>query len=84
MIASFWKSFQGPGNDWPLALCDCRTIDYNAETISADVVWNNRFTENVRLYHSSKHEWYYLKDLAEDEVVMLRQTDSDLEGGGGK
>ncbi|KAF8861027.1 hypothetical protein BDZ45DRAFT_740625 [Acephala macrosclerotiorum] len=82
-IYSFWKSLQGPGNDWPLALCDYRTINYDSETISADVVWNNRFTENVRLYHSPKHEWYYLKDLAEDEVIMLRQTDSDLEGGGG-
>jgi hypothetical protein len=80
---SFWKSFQGPGNDWPLALCDCRTIDYS-ENVAADVVYYNRFTENERLQYSPKHDWYYFKDLGEDEVIMLRQTDSDLEGGGGE
>jgi len=74
---SFWKSFQGPGNDWPLALCDWRTIDYSSETVAADVLYFNRF------HYSSKHEWYYFKDLSDDEVVMIRQTDSDLGAGGG-
>ena len=81
---SVWKSFQGPGNDWPLALCDFRTIDHNSETITADVVFVNRFTENQRLYYSPRHKWYYYKDLGQDEVIMFRQTDSDIEGGGGE
>jgi len=81
---SFWKSFQGPGNDWPLALCDWRTIDYSSESIAADVVYYNSFTENERLYYNSKHKWYYFKDLGSDEVIMLRQTDSNYEGGGGE
>ncbi|OCK99206.1 uncharacterized protein K441DRAFT_539099 [Cenococcum geophilum 1.58] len=52
---NFWKSFQGPGNDWPLALCDWRTIDRKSESITADVVFHNRFTENERIYYSPKH-----------------------------
>ncbi|CZR62749.1 uncharacterized protein PAC_12646 [Phialocephala subalpina] len=80
---SFWKSFQGPGNDWPLALCDSRTIDYVAETIAADVVFYNSFTENERVSYSPNHEWYYFKDLRDDEIIMHRQTDSDIPGGGG-
>ncbi|KAH7333512.1 hypothetical protein BKA65DRAFT_45950 [Rhexocercosporidium sp. MPI-PUGE-AT-0058] len=83
VTVNFWKSFQGPGNDWPLALCDHRTIDHRSESISADVVFDNRFTENQRFYHSPAHRWYYFKDLGGDEVVMFRQTDSDLEQGGG-
>jgi hypothetical protein len=81
---SFWKSFQGPGNDWPLALCDWRTIDYDSESITADVVYYNRYTENERLYYSPEHRWYYFKDLGHDEVIMLRQTDSNLQGRGGE
>lgn len=80
---SLWKSFQGPGNDWPLALCDGNTI-HGEDSIAADVVFPNRFTENLRFYHNPSHKWFYVKDLAEDEVIVLRQTDSDMEGGGGK
>lgn len=75
---------QGPGNDWPLALCDHRTIDHSSESVAADVVFHNRYTENERLYYSPKHEWYYFKDLRNDEVIMMRQTDSDLEHCGGE
>ena len=48
-------------------------------------MYHDRYTENQRLYYSLKHKWYYIKDLGDDEVIMIRQTDSDLndfEGGG--
>ncbi|KAF1813256.1 hypothetical protein P152DRAFT_395338 [Eremomyces bilateralis CBS 781.70] len=83
LTVNVWKSLQGPGNDWPLALCDSRIIDHKSDSIVADVVFTNRFTENERLYYNPKHEWYYFKDLEDDEVILLRQTDSALEGAGG-
>jgi len=46
-------------------------------------VFHDRFTENERLYYSPKHRWYYVKDLEDDEIVMFRQSDSAIEGGGG-
>ncbi|OCK88818.1 uncharacterized protein K441DRAFT_645948 [Cenococcum geophilum 1.58] len=85
LTVNFWKSFQGPGNDWPLALCDWRTVDCKSELIAADAVYRDRYTENQRLYYGLKHKWYYIKDLGDDEVIMIRQTDSnlnDFEGGG--
>ncbi|KAI0114265.1 hypothetical protein F4776DRAFT_666933 [Hypoxylon sp. NC0597] len=83
LTVNVWKPLQGGGNDWPLALCDPRTIDHTSESIVADVVFADRFTENVRLYYSPKHEWYYFKDLKDDEVIVFRQTDSALDGAGG-
>jgi hypothetical protein len=50
----------------------------------ADVVFHDRFTENERVYFSPAHKWYYFKDLEDDEVIVFRQTDSALEGGGGE
>ncbi|OTA88361.1 hypothetical protein M434DRAFT_34838 [Hypoxylon sp. CO27-5] len=83
LTVNVWKPLHGGGNDWPLAFCDSRTIDHTSESIVADVVFPNRFTENVRLYYSPKHEWYYFKDLMDDEVIIFRQTDSALDGAGG-
>ena len=81
---SLWKPLQGAGNDWPLALCDSRTTNRRSGAIAADVVFHNRFTENQLVYSHPAHQWYYFKDLGIDEVIMFRQTDTDLEGGGGE
>ena len=83
---NFWKSLQGPGNDWPLALCDERTLDRASDTVIADVVYHNRYTENEFVYHNAKQEWWYVSDLQDDEIIMFLQKDSEseIEGGGGE
>jgi hypothetical protein len=74
---SIWKSLQGPGNDWPLALCDPKTVDPSTDIVKADLVFTDRFTEIQRIYYNPNHKWYYVKDLANQEVIVFRQTDSD-------
>ncbi|KAF7531310.1 hypothetical protein G7054_g8989 [Neopestalotiopsis clavispora] len=68
VLVNLWKCLQGPGNDWPLALCDRRTVNYDIDIIDEDEVL---------------HEWYWFKDLQEDEVIMFQQFDTNIEGGGG-
>ncbi|KIY03017.1 uncharacterized protein Z520_01483 [Fonsecaea multimorphosa CBS 102226] len=83
ITVNVWKSLQGPGNDWPLALCDWRTLDRPSESVVVDVVYSKDFTENESVYYSPKHKWYYFKDLGDDEVIVFQQTDSALPTGGG-
>ncbi|KIW28117.1 uncharacterized protein PV07_07799 [Cladophialophora immunda] len=83
VTVNVWKSLQGPGNDWPLALCDWRTLDRPSESVVVDVVYSKDFTENESVYYSPNHKWYYFKDLQDDEVIVFHQTDSALPGGGG-
>ncbi|ETS74964.1 hypothetical protein PFICI_13448 [Pestalotiopsis fici W106-1] len=83
LMVNLWKSIQGPGNDWPLAFCDRRTVDYDMDIVGEDLVFKSGFTEHARLYHNPRHEWYYFQDLQDDEVILFHQFDSELEGGGG-
>ncbi|KAI0531650.1 hypothetical protein GGR58DRAFT_508271 [Xylaria digitata] len=83
VTVNFWKSFQGPGNDWPLALCDRRTFCRGLNSSAVDVVYHDSFTENESMHHSPEYCWYYFKDLGDDEVAAFVQTDSDEDGGGG-
>ncbi|KAK9802077.1 putative Methyltransferase [Seiridium cardinale] len=83
LTVNLWKSLQGPGNDWPLGLCDWRTVDRDSEVEHQDVVFNDRYSENARIYYGPKHQWYYFKDLQDDEVIVFRQSDSAIQGGGG-
>ncbi|RDW58288.1 hypothetical protein BP5796_12218 [Coleophoma crateriformis] len=83
LAVNLWKSLQGPGNDWPLALCDCRTVDYKNEIVVQDIVYEDRFTENARVYPSAKHKWYWYNNLQEDEIIVFQQCDTEVEGGRG-
>ena len=71
-------------HDWPLALCDARSVSHNYDTIAADIVERQWVSENMRLYYNSKHRWYYYEGLCDDEVILFRQSDSTIEGGGGE
>lgn len=83
-IISFWKSLQGAGNDWPLALCDARTMNHDSDTITADVVYHNRYLENEFVFYKPEHRWYYVKDLQDDEIIMFVQQDSGIQNGAGE
>ncbi|KAK6222672.1 hypothetical protein LQW54_000853 [Pestalotiopsis sp. IQ-011] len=83
LMINLWKSLQGPGNDWPLALCDRRTVDYDKETMGQDIVSADRVTENALVSHSPRHEWYYLDEMKDDEIIIFQQFSSDMKGGGG-
>ncbi|KAF2786836.1 hypothetical protein K505DRAFT_343458 [Melanomma pulvis-pyrius CBS 109.77] len=83
LVVNLWKSLQGPGDDWPLALCDVRTVDYEKDVVSQDLVFDNRFNENLRVYYSDKHKWYYYANLQDDEIVVFQQMDSRARSGRG-
>jgi hypothetical protein len=82
-IISFWKPIKGPVYDFPLTLCDRRTVDYASQTTAMDIVTFNSINENTRVYFDEKHEWYYWHGLQVDEVIAFIQADSDAENSAG-
>lgn len=76
---SFWKPIQGPVYDWPLTVCDSRTVDYDSDTVAMDVVAQAYTNENTRISHNASHRWYYWDALMENEAVLFLQSDSDAE-----
>jgi hypothetical protein len=74
---SIWKPLRGPVTDWPLAVCDARTVNIDEDCMATDVVTRTGFTENYQIYPSSDYKWYYLNNQLADEVILFRQTDTD-------
>ncbi|KAJ4402240.1 hypothetical protein N0V85_005350 [Neurospora sp. IMI 360204] len=74
---SIWKPIRGPLNDWPLGLCDGRTLDFEKDTVSSDVVFDDFVTENLQIYHNPAFEWYYLPDHNTWEALIFKSADSD-------
>lgn len=82
-VISFWKPIKGPVYDFPLTLCDRRTVNYATQTTAMDIVTFNSINENTRVYFDQKHEWYYWHGLQVDEMIAFIQADSDAENSAG-
>lgn len=63
--------------DWPLALCDPRTVNPDADLKPCDIYDPDQVSEEYCLHHAPEQKWYYLKDQMPNEVWVMLQSDSD-------
>jgi hypothetical protein len=81
-IFNVWRAFSPPPQDFPLALCDARsvappdiqncTITLGRPGIRDPVTW-----ENTAYRHNPSHRWFYCSDMNRDEAFVFRSFDSD-------
>lgn len=69
--------------DWPLALCDVRTIQAE-DRVLADLIRPGFIGENILLYFSPHYHFYFMDKQTEDEVCIFKQFDSKSDVAGGK
>lgn len=74
-ISSAWRVTKGPNRDWPLAVCDYRSIDLEDVELS-DVIHKDRIGESMRLYYSPNHRWYFLDNQTVSDVALFRNIHS--------
>lgn len=77
MSLSIWRLLRGPNNDWPLALCDYRTVNLERDILSNDVLFREEAGENLLLKYNVAHQWYYMSDQEVDDIIVFRNTDTD-------
>ena len=77
-----WRALTDPPQDYPLAICDWRTVDaadivplvYHVAAEQADgeeVTYQSQGCQ-----HSDRHEWWYFPDLTIDDVLVFVGFDS--------
>jgi hypothetical protein len=90
VATSTWRVFSPPPQDWPLALCDFRSVSphdglpnalYFVDELPADpfgpVDGLRRVTSGSEFVHNPAHEWWYFPDMTRDEVLFFKFHDSD-------
>ncbi|KAG5755673.1 hypothetical protein H9Q70_001741 [Fusarium xylarioides] len=75
MLLSLWRPLFSPLQDYPLALCDARSVNDN-DLIESDYIYPNFVSESFLLNHSPEHKWFYLSDQRKDELLMITNYDS--------
>jgi hypothetical protein len=90
LAASVWRVFSPPPQDWPLAVCDFRSlrddeglpnqlyfVDRIPEDPLAEVDESKMITSGSEFLFNPDHEWWYFPDMTRDEVLFFVFNDSD-------
>jgi hypothetical protein len=75
-IINVWRPIARPASDWPLALADARSIA-PADLLPYELRFAHRTGEIYGLAHNPGQRWYYVRDLAPDEALLIKCWDSD-------
>ncbi|KAL0058001.1 hypothetical protein AAF712_015337 [Marasmius tenuissimus] len=79
-IINLWRPISHPALDWPLALCDYRTVDAKSDLVPVDLVYPDKVGETFGVQYNPKHKWKYLRGMTPEEVVLIKCYDSIEDG----
>lgn len=71
-IINLWRPISHPAWDWPLALCDYRSVDPEKDTQAVSLVFPDREGEIYGIFNRPNHQWKYVSGMTPDEVVLIK------------
>ncbi|EIM83876.1 uncharacterized protein STEHIDRAFT_82768 [Stereum hirsutum FP-91666 SS1] len=79
-IINLWRPINHPALDWPLALCDCRSVDLSRDLVPMTLRYPDRDGEVSAVKFSPEHRWKYIRGLTPEEGVLIKCFDSQQDG----
>jgi hypothetical protein len=80
-LINIWRPIHNIALDWPLALCDFRSVDKDRDAIPVALIYPNREPgETYNIRHNENHQWKYLRGMEPDEGVLIKCYDSVQDG----
>jgi hypothetical protein len=80
-LYNVWRSITPPPQDFPLAVCDARTIDPDDAVPVVAVTEIRGFGpfefETSGYRYDPRHRWCYVRDMRPDEVLVFKTHDTD-------
>lgn len=92
VCVSFWRTFTPGPQDWPLAVCDGRTVSDEEATsntlfvvdefpvgdaLTVPVAGEDQMIAASIFRHRARHRWWYFSNMAADDVLLFKFQDSD-------
>jgi hypothetical protein len=76
-IVNLWRPISHPATDFPLALCDFRSIDTENDLVPLRLEFSTYTGQTYAVQHNTGHRWKYLRSMRPDELVLIKCFDSD-------
>ena len=71
-IINLWRPIHHAAWDWPLALCDYRSVDTARDLAPTTLKYPDRDGETMSVRYNPSHKWKYLKGMQPDEIVLIK------------
>ncbi|EJF63737.1 hypothetical protein BD309DRAFT_182545 [Dichomitus squalens] len=79
-IINLWRPIHHAAWDWPLALCDYRTVDRSNDLVPTTLKYPDRDGETFSVKFNPANKWRYLRGMEPDEIVLIKCYDSQDDG----
>ncbi|KAI0646358.1 hypothetical protein C8Q79DRAFT_909814 [Trametes meyenii] len=79
-IINLWRPIGNPAYDWPLALCDWRSVDQATDLVPTTLKYPDRDGEVMSVKFNPNHKWKYVRGVRPDEFVLIKCYDSKDDG----
>ncbi|RSM15099.1 hypothetical protein CDV31_005180 [Fusarium ambrosium] len=72
---SVWRPLVNEISDWPLALCDGRTVD-PGDLVETDHIQRKYTGPTMYMMHNPKHKFYFYGGQGKEDVLIFKNFDS--------
>ncbi|KAG1883579.1 hypothetical protein F4604DRAFT_1575459 [Suillus subluteus] len=79
-IINLWRPISHAAVDWPLALCDFRSVDFEKDLVPVALIYPDHEGETFGVKYNPNHQWKYLKAMTPEEFVLIKCSDSIQDG----
>ncbi|KAJ7856703.1 hypothetical protein B0H14DRAFT_3085303 [Mycena olivaceomarginata] len=79
-IINLWRPISHPAVDWPLALCDFRSVDQQKDVLPVALIYPDREGETYGVNYNSNQRWTYFSKVTPDELILIKCYDSVQDG----
>ncbi|KAF8529789.1 hypothetical protein JB92DRAFT_3139375 [Gautieria morchelliformis] len=79
-IINLWRPISHPADDFPLALCDYRSINWDKDLVPSTLKFAKRDGETFSVKYNPEHKWKYVKGMRLEEGVLIKCFDSKMDG----
>ncbi|KAJ2933356.1 hypothetical protein H1R20_g3731, partial [Candolleomyces eurysporus] len=79
-IINLWRPINVPALEWPLALCDYRSVVPEKDALPVTLIFPDREGETYGVVHNPDHKWKYLRGMMPEEIVLIKCFDSIQDG----
>ncbi|KAF7368924.1 hypothetical protein MVEN_00218600 [Mycena venus] len=79
-IINLWRPISHPAYDWPLALCDFRSVDPATDILPVAHIYPDREGETYGVKYNPNHKWTYFHGVTPEEFILLKCYDSVEDG----
>lgn len=71
-----WRLLSRPVLDWPLGVCDTRSVDSNAELVLTDNIFIHTINETYNVFYSPEHKWHFINKQMDNEYLLFKGFDN--------